>query len=348
MATQKEVADRAGVAPITVSRVVNGLGTVTEETRLRVEAAIRELRYYPNRQAQALASGLLRTIALVTPGMSEVLLSNNTYILQLLSGVVSQGRAHGLDVLLTTDFDHKREFDYLRVWHQRKVDGLVFVGLSRFSDQLLAEIHQRQIPCVSVSERSPALSWVDTDNLRAVQEAIQRFLDRGHRHFAFIGETPEEDFNPNFADRLAGTQEALENARRGGMDVTLEILPPVSGDPQCNALIARKYLSLNPRPTAILSANDVHALAFLRETRKAGLRCPRDFSIVGFDADPEGRLSRPTLASFAQPLVEMGKTAVNTIFTALATGQQTQMTKVFPLQFVNGGSLGPVPTTAGR
>ncbi len=338
MATQKDVAERAGVSFITVSRVINNLGNVRPATRARVEEAIRELRYHPNRQAQALNNGLTHTLALVTPRMFDRPLWDNFYVMNLLSGVEMRGRELGWDVLITTDFDQQGEFDFLRVWHQRKVDGLIFVGLKRFPSEQIAEIEERIIPCVSISDRiaSPAVSWVDTGNAAAAADAVARLAAHGHRRFAYLG-VNAADYNPNFRDREAAVRRAV--AERG---LTLDVF--ATGTIENAADVSQRlYLASTPRATAVIAGNDSVAMHFMTAVAGAGLVCPRDYSIVGFDAEPAGRLRHPPLASYRQPLVEMGQAAVSLLVDQLSGGRTGKIAREFPLEFVDGDSLGPAP-----
>jgi LacI family transcriptional regulator len=340
MATQKDVAELAGVSFITVSRVINGLDNVAPETRSRVEAAIKELNYHPNRQAQALNHGLTRTLAFVTPRMYELPLYNNFFVMSLLSGVELQGRELGWDILLTTDFDRSGEFDFLRVWHQRKVDGLVFVGFQRFPPDQLRAIEEMGVPCVSIADRleSPAVSWIDTDNRSAARDAVRRLYALGHRGFAFVGVDPELDYNPNILEREKDVREALAELGFGMTLVLSDSAAPGSG-----RIAARRYLALAERPTAVVSGNDSIAFQFMAENAANGLLCPRDYSLVGFDAEPAGRLCAPALASYEQPLLEMGRRAVRALVDRITTEAWRKETFEFPLSFVDGSSLGPAP-----
>lgn len=337
MVTQKEVAERAGVSFITVSRVINNLGNVRPETRRRVEEAIKELRYYPNRQAQALNNGLTRSLAMVNPRMYDPVLYQNYYVMNLLSGLAMRGHELGWDVLLTTDFDTGGEFDFLRVWHQRKVDGLVFVGLKEFPRDQVQEIESHSIPCVCLSDRieSPGFSWVDTDSYQAVDEAVRRLAALGHRHFAFLGSDQNRDYNPNIRDREAAFREV---ANRLGYPCDVFYSPSMETG---GMAVGAQYLRTHPRATAVVAGNDALALKFIEETKLAGLVCPQDFSIVGFDAEPLGQYHRPRLASFSQPLIEMGRTAAE-ILIGQVTGQGiNRQTRIFPLQYREGESVGP-------
>lgn len=339
MATQKDVAAKAGVSFITVSRVVNGLDNVAPETKERVVAAIKELDYHPNRQAQALNNGLTHTLAFVTPRMYDLALYNNYFVMSLLSGVELKGRELGWDLLLTTDYDREGEFDFLRVWHQRKVDGIIFVGFKRFPAYQKRIIEERGIPCVSISDRihSPSIPWVDTDNRSAAHDAVRRLLALGHRSFAFIGVDPALDYNPNLIEREKAVVEAL--AKDGLCPVILKAL---SSAPSTGVGAAREYVTLKNRPTAVISGNDSIAFHFMGETLRLGLECPRDYSIIGFDAEPSGRVRTPSLASYEQPLLDMGKTAVDILVGRVTGTQPKRRTVEFPLSFVSGSSFGAI------
>lgn len=337
MATQKDVAERAGVSFITVSRVINNLGNVRPETRLRVEEAIKELKYYPNRQAQALNNGLTRSLAMVNPRMYDPVLYQNYYVMNLLSGLALRGRELGWDIVLTTDFDTGGTFDFLRVWHQRKVDGLVFVGLKEFPRDQAKEIEEHQIPCVCLSDRieSPGFSWVDSDSFGAVEDAFRRLTALGHRHLAFLGSDQSRDYNPNIRDR----ETAFRNlAAREGVRADVFYSPTMETG---GMTVAAAYLASFPRATAVVAGNDALALKFLEETSRGGLVCPRDFSLVGFDAEPQGQYGRPRLASYAQPLVTMGRTAAEILIGRVTGRDLGRHTRIFPLEYREGESVSP-------
>ncbi|MEI8095401.1 MAG: LacI family DNA-binding transcriptional regulator [Spirochaetales bacterium] len=335
MATQKEVAERAGVSFITVSRVINQLGNVRAETKQRVEDAIRELHYHPNRQAQALNNGLTRTLALVTPRMFDRPLFDNFYVTRLLSGVEMKGRELGWDILMTTDHDQEGEFDFLRVWHQRKVDGLIFVGLKRFPSAQMEEIEAEGIPCVSISDRmaSPAVSWVDSNNVTGGQQAVEKLAALGHRHLAYLGIDTTRDYSPNFRDRELGVREA---ATRLGLKLDFVAASSIDA---AGTETPRTYLAQSPRATAVIAENDSLAFEFQAELARAGVFCPCDYSLIGFDAEPAGRIQKPTLASFGQPLLEMGQAAVQHLVDQLTGARSEKIEQVFDLEFVDGTSL---------
>jgi DNA-binding LacI/PurR family transcriptional regulator len=264
-------------------------------------------------------------------------LFNNFYVMNLLSGVEMKGRELGWDILMSTDFDQEGDFDFLRVWHQRKVDGLVFVGLKRFPAEQIREIEEKGIGCVSISDRiaSPAVSWVDSQNAEAATDAVDRLAALGHRHFAFLGVDSQIDYNPNFRDR----EEAVR-ARIADLGLELDVFSKGTID-NAGEVAPRLYLERPRKATAIVSGNDSVALNFMAAVAEAGYLCPRDYSIVGFDAEPAGRLQHPTLASYRQPLLDMGQAATQILIDQLTGSHKGRVEASFPLEFVAGGSLAP-------
>lgn len=336
MTTLKDVAARAGVSIITVSRVVNNKGPVKAETRVRIEQAIKELDYYPNSIAQSLNRGLTHTVALVSPKSFGLPLYENFYVMTLQAGIEMKARELGWDLLVTTDDDRGGSFDFLRVWHQRKVDGLIFVGLKPFPPEQIAEIESKGIPCVALSDRISGgrIDWIDTDNETAATDAVVRLSGLGHRHIAFIGPDETIDYIPSIAARAKAIRETC-----GKLGLSLDLYCE-GGMKQSVENAARRFQSAPARPSGIIAANDSIALRFLSLASRAGFGCPHDFSIVGFDAEPEGGRTVPRLASYRQPLLAMGQEAVELLVARLATPDSDKNETVHPLEFVPGESVG--------
>ena len=210
MVTQKDVAKRAGVSFITVSRVVNKEQNVKEETRLKVEEAIRELGYFPGFAGQALNSGRCKTIAVLTPINFEADM-RASYLMCVLAGINSVCRAKGCDIMLSTFTEDDPTFDYLRPFRQHKVDGIIYIGLKKMAKEMLEEIETRKLPCVVVGDRptSIQLSWVDTDNEKAGFETTERIWRLGHRSIMFHG-LVKSIYNANIADREKGFRHAIK------------------------------------------------------------------------------------------------------------------------------------------
>jgi LacI family transcriptional regulator len=336
MATQKDVAKLAGVSFITVSRVVNKEGNVKEATRMRVEDAIRKLGYCPSFAGKALNTGRNETIGVMTPdrfgdGME------NAYLMGILRGIELACRENGQDILLSPMSSVDPDFDFLRPYKQRKVDGMIYVGLRAMPDEMIREIGERLIPCVVVGDRPghENLSWVDTDNYTAGFDTTKKILARGHGDIAFLG-LRKDIHNENIADRERGFIDAVTTAADGGARVIRSGYD--KADIRRNV---REFLETSePRPTAIFCATDSMLLAAITEIREMGLSIPEDISLVGFDGFLADYPLKPTLASNEQPLIAMGRKAAEILFEHIRNHSAPRRTEVFPVRFIDGESLG--------
>jgi LacI family transcriptional regulator len=337
MVTQREVAERAGVSFITVSRVINGRGNVKEETRLRIERAIKELGYYPNSQGRALNSGRAAIIGVIAPVLATRSLEGDLYYSGLLEGVELACREHRHDMLLCTQRINDRDFDYLRLYSQKRVDGTILFGDYMLSGEDTARIERERIPIVVVGDRpaSPAISWVDTDNENGGYQSALRLIGLGHKRIAFIG---VNNRNANIADRLVGVRRACaENGLRFFDEDFFKVDMGRDPDPvMIGGLFARR-----DRATAVVCGTDLIAVGLLNAARERSLQIPGDLSIIGFDGIQMIRYTNPPLASNRQPLSEMGFTAAEFLFSRLERPEAPRECKVFVLGEVAGQSISP-------
>ena len=182
MVTQKDVADLAGVSFITVSRVVRGEENVKPETKRRVEEAIAKLGYAPSFAGQVLNSGRCNTIGVLTPiPLNKSIRS--FYLMSVLDGINEICSKYNTDILMSIvpESGNNPSYDYLRPYKQKKVDGIIYIGLKKISRQIIDEIKLRKLPCVVVADRpeSEIFSWVDTDNYLAARTSVNEFWKRG-------------------------------------------------------------------------------------------------------------------------------------------------------------------------
>jgi LacI family transcriptional regulator/LacI family repressor for deo operon, udp, cdd, tsx, nupC, and nupG len=298
----KEVARRSGVSPATVSRVINDPARVSEETRARVEAAIRELRYRPSRVARRLRveKGSSRLVGLVLPDVQ------NPFFADLARGVEDAAQREGYTVILgNSDEDEEKQERYLEVMKAELVDGFILPPLSD-RDAAVAELVRGGTPVVCVDRRlaKPAVDLVVLDNERGAHDATEHLLEAGHRRIGFLGGRSGVSTT---RERLAGYRRALEE---WGVEAEPALVHaggsrPVGGGPATAAL-----LDLSSPPTALVAGNSALSLGALEEIRRRGLRIPEDVAIVGFDDTPWATVTSPPLTTVRQPAYEMGRRAM--------------------------------------
>lgn len=303
-----DVAARAGVSIMTVSRVLNNRPGVSAATRERVLEAAHAAGYVPHVPARGLASG--RT------GMLGVVLANllDNYYSEILQGAVMEADAQGSRLILhLTGTSDEREIAQVKTLLGGSVDGLILI-LPRAADHYIATIAEQRFPCVLVDHRmlDTPLPAIRSANRAGGEVGTRHLLDLGHRHIGFI--TGDMGYGCS-TERLAGYQAAF--AERG-------IIPDERyvqhGDwtQASGRRAAEALLRLDPQPTAIFASNDLEALGVYEAAHDAGLRVPEELSVVGFDDRLEARQAYPRMTTVRQPLAAMGGRAVQMVLAQVA------------------------------
>jgi DNA-binding LacI/PurR family transcriptional regulator len=309
----RDVARRAGVSHQTVSRVINGHDNVSQETRRRVEAAIRELHYVPNPNARGLTSNRTHSLGLVTADISD------HFFAEAAAGAEIEARRRGYYLIIASVEEDARDDErgYLRLMVERRVEGLILARpeLPVSSDQLSLPSGAR-VPLVALgSSELPGFTVVDVDNRQGGFDAVSFLIGEGHREIATIVGPLEW---PSTRARLDGYREALERA--GLVDpVELVAYAPDWGLASGQRATA-ELLTRGASFTALFAQSDLMAIGAIRELRARGLRVPQDVSVVGYDDIPIASFFDPSLTTVSQPMREVGARAASLVLDALAEG----------------------------
>lgn len=333
MADIRDVAKRAGVAPITVSRCINNSGYCSQETRTRVEAAIAELGFVPNRLASGLRSKHTHTLALVLTDIT------NPFFTTIARGVEDIASEAGYTVIFcNTDESVTKEQMYLQMLLEKRVDGVLLVPALSGIDSVHL-LKKQGTPIVVIDRRLPDLQ---TDVVRCDSEggayALTRLLlSLGHRKIAILngpsGVSTSED-------RLSGYRRALTEAGIA-TDPRLEFYGAFIQDSGFE--MTYKAMADAQKPTAIFAANNFITFGALKALHEMGLRVPEDVAIVGFDDLPPALVTFPFLTVAAQPAYEMGRKAIEILLDKLSGRNPDQYQEVvLPAEIVIRQSSGQV------
>jgi LacI family transcriptional regulator len=299
MTTIRDVAKRAGVAPITASRALNDAGYVSAETRTRVRRAAAELNYVPNMLANSLRSNRTHTLALVLSDIS------NPFWTTVARGVEDEASRCGFTVIYcNTDADERKQAQYISMLLRRRVDGVLLVPSSASGES----VRVLQAQNVKVVVLDHLLKDVSVDVVRGAScEGARRLVDHlielGHRRIALLTGSAEL-FTAQ--ERATGYREALQAAQIA-VDESLMLFGNYTVD--SGAALTARILQMQPRPTAIFAANNFLAAGALRTLYQEGLRVPADISLTSFDDLPFEYLLNPFLTVVKQPAYELGSTA---------------------------------------
>ncbi|MBN1413355.1 MAG: LacI family DNA-binding transcriptional regulator [Spirochaetales bacterium] len=308
MATQREVAKLAGVSFITVSRVINNRNNVKEETRKRVLAAIKKLNYYPNSLARGLNSNSVNTIAIIVPTREGVSIHGTEFYNRIIEGAEQVCVKFKYDLIFPTAKAYGSVYDYLKTYYERKADGMLFIAPDTESSQM-DDVVERKIPCVIVAGRpKQKIPFVDVNNFEGIVKAVDYLVRNGHSRIGFLKGIFD---NQNAIDRLKGFRAGM---LKNKLKIVEEWILDGSYTEESGKQAFGELLKIEERPTAIICANDAMAIGLCKEIRTLGFRVPEDFSVIGFDGIIQSAYTEPSLTTLRQPLVEMGRTAVEILF----------------------------------
>jgi LacI family transcriptional regulator len=297
----RDVARTANVSIKTVSRVVNNLGEVSDETRERVLAAIEELGYRPSKVARALVTQRTDTIGLVLGDIT------NPFFSELACGVLNAAQAKGYDVFLCNSGSRvEQEIRALYSLADHNVDGVIIFPSWRNIERL-KEFSERHRPLVVINrivEEHPRIGRILTDNYGGAKQAVDFLASRGH---TAIGMLAGYSASPKIMRRVQGFRETLAGHGLPVVDEwIINCIPIVKHGNRA----ARRLLTRNPQVTAIFAYNDLLAVGAIQACEEMGRCVPEDCAIVGFDDIQLASLVKPALTTIHLDKYELGHQAV--------------------------------------
>ena len=311
--TVADVAQAAGVSPMTVSRVVNRDRAVLPETRQRVEEVIARLGYVPNRAARSLAGGRQCRIALVYSNPSA------GYLSELLVGSLAQANASDAQLLVELREDDDTVEQLVARLKTHNIDGVLLPSPLCEDTQLTDALHDEGIRIVQLSPAvvSPHAHAVTIDDLDAARTITAHLIALGHRRVAFIEGPPTQSQS---GLRRAGYEQAL---REAGMVLDPDLIVAADFSYRSGLAATERLLGLADRPTAVFASNDDMAAAAVATAHRHRLDVPADLSICGFDDTAMASSVWPELTTIRQPIADMARLGVR-ILSENARGSTSQ------------------------
>jgi LacI family transcriptional regulator len=305
-----DVARAAGVHPGTASRALNPLtrDQVSRETYRRVTRAAQRLGYVPNAVARGLRTARSYIVAMVVPDVTNPLFPPMVRgAEQVLSGA-------GYTLVLTdTDNDATAERRQVEQLRARGVDGFI-IATARWDDPLLAEVAAGHIPAVLVNRNtaSARLPYIGADERTGIALAVDHLVDLGHRRIAYLA-GPQDTSTGR--ERAAAFRQAIRGHRLPtGRN---QVRACTAYTEAAGAVAARALLASGHDYTAVLAGNDLIAFGVLDELARAGISCPDQMSLIGFNDLPLVDKLTPPLTTVRLPLADMGSMAARVLLTEI-------------------------------
>ena len=295
-ASIKDVAREAGVSIATVSRVLNDVDVVNEETKKKVVEAIDKLSYRPNIVARSLKTQRTSTIGIIIPDISS------PFYPEIVRGAEDVANIYSYNIMLcNTDQDPAREIEYIKVLKEKMIDGVLY--MSNSLDQNVVEtIKKLQVPVVLVetTDKENTYPSVTIDNEKAAYEAVEYLVKKGNTKIGYIGNHVEA-VNAA-AIRYLGYENALKD---NNLDVDMERVW-FGGNKAQDGKEGIENILEKTDVDAVFCTSDEIAMGVISALRDRGLNVPEDVDIVGFDNIYSSSIFYPKLTTIAQPMYDMG------------------------------------------
>ena len=303
--SMRHVAERAGVAVSSVSRVLSGHPDVSERMRAKVMDAVDELGYHPDLLAQS-----MRWRATLTCGFIVHDIANPLFA-EMVKGAERALEASGFSMLLTnSEGNPERDVKAIRLFEQRRVDGLLLSLASETHRPTIDVLRSLDVPMVLIDRDVPRdvpAARVLSDHAVGVRAAVEHLADRGHTRIAIIVDT---HLRPS-TQRAAAFEETV---RERGVAGEVQRVPYTSEDA---AAAVRELLARDERPSAIIVGGNQFLGGALEAITATGLRIGQDLALVGCDDTLLTRLHDPPIAVIDRDVCEMGRMAADVLLSGL-------------------------------
>lgn len=325
--TIKEVAEKAGVAISTVSRVLNGLDRVSDKTKSKVNEAIKELGYVRNSLAASMKTGLTNLIVVIVPDII------NEFYTSVIQGVEDVAIRNGYYTLVfSTNDSHLKESELFSGNFGKIIDGAIIIP----SHDNLSYYRNLNKPVV-VIDRYVANSGLDAvviDNFKGTYLLTKELIGAGHRDIAYISGSLE--FNIG-SDRYQGYQVAMNEF---GIPIKEENIRIDTWFSDSGYRFTKELLSREAPPTAILASNNLLCIGCMEALIDEGIVIGKDFSLVGFDDSLVAKLLKPGITVINRATSEMGRLGAEKLIAKLRHERKKMERKIMlDVQLIRRGSV---------
>jgi LacI family transcriptional regulator len=325
--TIRDVADRAGVSIATVSRVLNDRADVSPETRERVREVAEAVGYSADPAARGLVTQRTQLVAVVVgdnAGHRDLSLLFFGHVLAAISRRLARA---DYDVLLV---------QRLELPMQHRFDAAILIGIDG-NDQLVTDLWMRSAPFVGVDVRVGGRrnAFVGSDHREGMLLALAHLHELGHRRIAHVAGAHNTVAG---ADRIAAFE---HETRRLGLDLPDGYVREADFSSAGGYQAASALLAFDERPTAIVAASDLMALAALQAIRDAGLEPGRDVAVIGFDDIEAAALAHPPLTTIRQDRERLGIVAAERALELIEHADTAPPDTIIPVELVIRGSTIP-------
>lgn len=320
MATIKDVSKKAGVSVATISRYLNKSGYVGEESKKKIQLAIKELKYSPNAVARSLSTKSSPLVGLLVPDLS------NPYFPQLAKGIEVELNKHGYSVLLGSVDSEAHFVEYLETFKQNNVVGVI-------SSVGVIPVKSKELTIVEVDRISPESRYTVISNDFLGGKTIgERLLETSKCQDILLINGPKNIQKSN--ERSSGIKHVLKNTQ-----IIINEIETSSFSLEDSKQIVNQLFKLPKLPDTIIAPNDLYAILIVQELLKRNISIPNDVQVIGYDGIDLLEIIFPKIATISQPIYQLGAQAANLLVDIIENGKNESAHIVLDVKFKPGDTL---------
>ncbi|HSQ90489.1 LacI family DNA-binding transcriptional regulator [Romboutsia sp.] len=329
--TIKDVAKEANVATSTVSRVLSNNPRISEETKERVNAAIKKLNYKPNPIARSLANNKTRILGVVLPNEADVLLANPFFI-NAMKGMSMYAQSKNYYITYAFSKNEETEAENIKeMTNSHLVDGVILLRV-RENDESVKYLKEINFPFVVVGrpECPDEVLWVDNNNFQAMYKVVNKLIQNGHKKIGFVGAIKNLNMSK---DRFKGYKKALEmNGIKYDENLVIhkDEFKEYAGKISCEELLENNDL------TAIVTTDDLIAFGVMNELNNRKIK---NIAVVGFNNTQLAQYQKPPLASVDINADKLGYQATKLLINALEGNDDDNRHYIVNTEFIERKSF---------
>ena len=327
-ATIKDIAKAVGVNPSTVSRVINGTASISEETREKINQAMKELDYHPNSLARSLVNGSTFTIGLVIDAGNRDAFSN-AFFIQSVIAIETVAQAKGYSVLITnhslSDISNIKT-----LVQERKVDGII-LPVQCMTDELISLMTLNKFPFVVMGEpqyRKEEIFWVDVDNEQGSRQAVDCLIRAEYQSPMLLVEDKKTIFE---SKRIKGFEQECE--AMGIQFPSVHAFSEERLNEFLNEIHERKR-----NTDSFICSNNIIAYKVLKALKTKELDVPRQIGVITFDNYPLAEYMEPALSVVDVDTYKMGETAAELLLKAISGKEKKAKSKLIEAKIIERDS----------
>jgi len=296
-----KIAKLAGVSVATVSRVLNGNGSVKEETRRKILQIVREANYVPSPIARSLSKNKTDTIGIILPEVVD------EFFTDFIRGIDEEAYRANQYIMVSSSHSERHVVETLLTFMSGgRVDGVILMAPKMYSEiTQLVKKSNRPIVLVNSCENTGEFVSFNINNYQGAYAVTEHLISHGYKKIAMIL-GPEN--NHDAEQRFLGFKNALEHHNLLLQD---SFIIPGEFTARSGYYGFMRLMSQKEKPEAVFAANDMMAVGAYEAAKSANLKIPRDVALAGFDDVFLSRLLSPRLTTVHVPVVELGKKATN-------------------------------------